>query len=77
LCPSPIPSIGRTGPAERRLIDEGFIEEAMLASPVLRDREDATAFNAIAWIPTTGRKLKVVYRRSGRIIHVISAYWIT
>jgi hypothetical protein len=61
----------------RSEITDDFIEYAIQNSNVLNDRKWEDLFNAIARVPTNGRKLKVVYRRKGKNnIEVITSYWI-
>ena len=43
-------------------ISDDFIEYAIQNSDTLKDRNWEELFNAIARVPSTGRKLKVVYR---------------
>lgn len=45
-------------------------------SDKIRDKYWENAYNAIARIPPSGRKLKVVYREKGKTIKVITAYWL-
>ena len=58
-------------------VSDDFIEYAIQNSATLKDRNWEDLFNAIARVPTTGRKLKVVYRRKGKNnIEVITSYWL-
>lgn len=58
-------------------ISDDFIELAIQNSDTLKDRNWEMFFNAIARIPSTGRQLKVVYRRKGKNnIEVITSYWL-
>ncbi len=58
-------------------ITDDFIEYTVQNSDVLKDRNWEGLFNAIARVPSTGRRLKVVYRRKGKNnIEVITSYWL-
>lgn len=58
-------------------ITDDFIEYAVQNSDILKDRNWEELFNAITRVPSTGRKLKVVYRRKGKNnIEVITSYWL-
>jgi len=60
----------------RSEIADDLIEYAIQNSKILKDRKWKELFNAIARIPSTGRLLKVVYRRKGKNnIEAITAYW--
>ena len=58
-------------------ITDDFIEYAVQNSDILKDRNWEELFNAIARVPTTGRKLKVAYRRKGKNnIEVVTSCWL-
>ncbi len=58
-------------------ISDDFIEYAIQTSNILKDRSWKGLFNAISRIPSTGRLLKVVYRKKGKNnIEVITSYWL-
>jgi len=61
---------------ERRDITIAAIEFAIMHSTPIRDRHWQNALNAIYRIPPSGRLLKVVYRREGQSIKIITAYWL-
>ena len=55
-------------------ITDDFVEYAIQNSDILKDRNWEGLLNAIARVPSSGRKLKVVYRRKGKNnIEVMSA----
>ena len=55
-------------------ITDDFVEYAIQNSDILKDRNWEGLFNAISREPSSGRKLKVVYRRKGKNnIEVMSA----
>jgi len=61
---------------KRKDITRDFIEFVLNDSDELKDRFWADAFNAIAKIPSSGRTLKVVYKKSKGKIFIITSYWL-
>lgn len=58
-------------------ITNEVIEFAIINSPIFRDKYWPDAFNAIAIIPTNGRRLKVIYKRTGKDkLKIITAFWL-
>lgn len=57
-------------------ITDDLIELCITNSDKLNDRIWDDVFNAIAKIPPSGRKLKVIYRDKGKVIKILTAYWI-
>ena len=57
-------------------ISDYMIEYCIQNSNVLKDKDDLTAFNAISRIPPSGRILKVVYKRKGKDLKIITSYWL-
>jgi len=53
-----------------------LIELCIINSEKIKDRIWKDAFNAISRIPPSGRTLKVVYKEKGKVIKIITAYWI-
>lgn len=60
----------------RKEITNDLIEYAIKNSNELRDKYWEDALNAISRIPPGGRILKVVYKRKGDKIKIITAYWL-
>ncbi len=61
----------------RAEIRDDMIEYTIVCSPRIRDRTHEGVFNAICAIPSSGRKLKVVYRQIGeQTFKIITACWI-
>lgn len=57
-------------------ITDDVIEYCIQNSNIMRDRDDPTVFNAIARVPPSGRILKVAYRKEGKDLKIITAYWL-
>ena len=57
-------------------ITDDVIEICINNSKKLKDRIWEGAYNAIFKIPSSGRKLKVVYKEKGKSIKIITAYWL-
>lgn len=57
-------------------ITDDIIEQCILHSEKLKDRNWENAYNSIARIPPSGRILKVVHREQGKTIKVITSYWL-
>jgi hypothetical protein len=57
-------------------IKNHMIELCIQNSIILRDRDNPAVFNAISRIPPSGRILKVVYRRKGKALKIITCYWL-
>ena len=60
----------------RKNINETDIEYAILNSDIIKDRKWENAFNAICRVPPSGRILKVVYKRKGKVYKILTAYWL-
>lgn len=64
----------------RKDITDDIIEYCIFNSLKIKDREWPNAYNAIANVPPSGRKLKVVYREiykeEGKVIKIITSYWL-
>jgi hypothetical protein len=61
----------------RRDITVKLLEFAILKGEINSDRRWENAYNAIAHVPTSGRTLKVVFRRIGsKKYKIITAYWL-
>ena len=60
----------------RRELSDDVLTFAIENSQPLSDRDHEGLLNAICRIPPVGRKIKVVYRRTGKgEVHLITAYW--
>lgn len=54
-----------------------MLEFAIMKGEIDSDRRWGNAYNAIARVPTSGRTLKVVFRRVGsKNYKVITTYWL-
>ena len=60
----------------RKDITNDMIEYAIKNSNELKDKNWEDALNAISRIPPSGRILKVIYKRRGDKINIITAYWL-
>ena len=60
----------------RPAIEGYMIEYCITASKKIKDGYWDNVFNAIAKIPSSGRTLKVVYKRKGKDIKILTAYWL-
>ena len=60
----------------RMEITNDLIEICIINSDKLKDRTHKETFNAISRIPPSGRTLKVVYKEKGKVIKIVTAYWI-
>jgi hypothetical protein len=60
----------------KRTIIQSDIEYAILNSNILKDKRWEGALNAICRVPPSGRILKVVYKRKGKVYKVLTAYWL-
>jgi hypothetical protein len=60
----------------RPTVTDDAVEYALQYSTPQRDRNWPDLLNAISRIPSSGRLLKVVYRRTGKDIKIITAYWL-
>jgi hypothetical protein len=60
----------------RKEITDDVIEYCIQNSTIIKDKKWENALNAITRIPPSGKLLKVVYRRKGNIIKVITAFWL-
>ena len=61
---------------KRKDITDDMFEIAISSSRIIKDGRWEDAFNAIAIVPYTGRTLKVVYKKSGGKVFIITAYWV-
>lgn len=61
---------------KRKDITNDMIEYTIKNSNEFRDKYWEDAFNAISKVPPSGRKLKVVYKKSKAKIFIITAYWL-
>ncbi|MBS3095177.1 DUF4258 domain-containing protein [Candidatus Woesearchaeota archaeon] len=57
-------------------ITDDLIEYCIQNSGRLKDRHWDDAWNSICRIPPSGRILKVVYKRKGKGIKILTAYWL-
>mgnify|MGYP001619430865 CR=1 len=62
--------------AYRKDISNENIDFTIQSSFIFRDRRWKDAYNAIGRVPPMGRKLKVVYKREGGNIKIITAFWL-
>lgn len=53
-----------------------MIEYCVKHAEKQRDRTFDGRFNSIARVPSSGRKLKVVYAMKGKDIKIITAFWL-
>ena len=60
----------------RKEITDDIIEYCIKNSPIIKDKKWENALNAIARIPPSGRLLKIVYRPKGKVIKVITSFWL-
>jgi len=60
----------------RKEITDDILEYCINSSKIFKDKKWPDALNAISRIPPSGRILKVVYRPKGKVIKVITAFWI-
>ena len=58
-------------------ITEDILEYATIHFDTVRDLRWEDCINAIGKIPWTGREIKVVYKREGNKIKIVTAYWLT
>ena len=61
---------------KRKDITDDIIQYCIEMSAIMKDKHWSDAFNAIARIPPAGRSLKVVYKREGKGIKVVTAFWL-
>ena len=61
---------------KKKDITNDVIEYTIKNSRVMNDRNWKEAFNAISRIPSSGRILKVVYKKINEKIFIVTAYWI-
>jgi len=57
-------------------ITDDLIEYCLSNSDILKDKKWDDAFNAISRVPPSGRILKVVYKRKGKAIKILTCYWL-
>ena len=57
-------------------ITDDVLELCILNSPKIRDRTWENVWNAIAPIPPSGNILKVAYKEKGKVIKILTAYWL-
>lgn len=60
----------------RQDITDDMMEYGIQNSNQLKDKYWEDAWNAIARIPPSGRLLKVVYKKEGKVIKIITAFWL-
>ncbi len=60
----------------RPSITDDCIEYYIQQSTIINDKLWEDVYNAIAVVPSTGRTLKVAYKRKGKAIKVLTAYWL-
>lgn len=60
----------------RKTINEADIEYTILHSNILKDKRGENVLNAICRVPPSGRILKVVYKRKGKVYKILTAYWL-
>ena len=61
----------------RKDISDNMIEYAVQNSNELRDKHWQDASNAVCRVPSSGRILKVVYKKIGKeTIKIITAFWL-
>jgi len=71
-----IQSIGREKEYRSNITDK-LLELAVSKGRIVRDGRWADAYNALISAPSSGRMLKVVYRRIGSESYkIITAYWL-
>jgi hypothetical protein len=61
---------------KRKDITNDMIEFVLKNSKKLNDKHWKDALNSISQIPSSGRKLKVVYRKSKEKIFIVTAFWL-
>ena len=61
---------------KKKDITNDVIEYTIKNSRVMNDRNWKEAFNAISRIPSSGRILKVVYKKTNEKIFIVTAYWL-
>ncbi|MDP6293178.1 MAG: hypothetical protein QF486_01780 [Candidatus Woesearchaeota archaeon] len=61
---------------KRKEITDDLLELCILTSKIIPDRLERNTWNAIAPIPPSGRRLKIVYTRQGKDIKIATAYWL-
>lgn len=59
-----------------RKITNDEIEYAIQHSNILKDKRGENILNAICRIPPSGRILKVVYKKKGKVYKILTAYWL-
>ncbi|MFH1591879.1 MAG: hypothetical protein ABIB47_00735 [Candidatus Woesearchaeota archaeon] len=57
-------------------LTDNLIELCIQKSDIFKDRTWPDVYNAIARIPPAGRILKVAYKRKGKTIKIVTAYWL-
>lgn len=60
----------------RKDIRDDLIGYVIQNSSILKDRNWEDVLNAISRVPPSGRLLKVVYKRKGDKIIIITAFWL-
>ena len=63
--------------SKKKDITNDIIEFALKDSIVLKDKCWNNAFNALSKIPSSGRILKVVYKKVNQKIFIITTYWLS
>lgn len=58
-------------------ITDDIIEYCIQNSKILRDKKGNNVYNAISMIPQSGRILKVVYKRKGKTLKILTTYWLS
>ncbi len=61
---------------KKKSITKEAIELAINNSLILKDKYWKDTLNAVSKIPTSGRTLKVVYKKRNQKIFIITAYWL-
>ena len=61
--------------SKKKDIANDAIEFAIRNSEMLKDKYWKDAFNAVSKIPSSGRTLKVVYKKLNQKVFIITAYW--
>jgi hypothetical protein len=57
-------------------ITDDLMEYCIQNSNKLNDKHWQDALNAICRVPPSGRILKVVYKIKGKVIKILTAYWL-
>ena len=57
-------------------ITDDLIELCIQKSDILKDRTWPDIYNDIERIPPSGRILKVAYKRKGKTIKIVTAFWL-